>query len=1480
MKKAILFSFAFLFGIFNWSLNPTTKPAEAITLVSLVSPSDSTKVATSDTIFEWRVTEAPKETVKKFHIRVAEDPAFNSIIWQDSNVTPSTPSTKTFYQGPSLSAWQDYFWSVRVQVEIIYVDTTIAGKDTTIDTTRVTSWYKFVKPFTFFYATAKLIGIPDSLPTIQKGLMWSTKGDMVLVKPGTYYENLRFNKKGVILASYFARGDTAAIKKTIIAGDSLTRGKDNGSVIYFTSDADSNTKVIGFTIRNGKGTKFKVGSEEKVRGGGIFCEPGSTPTIANNVITQNRAMDEGGGIFIDNAAPNILNNIITQNSAGGSGGAIECFYSIRARLSARSSPPEGEGEENEGTETMSKPGSSSPEETEKTSPPSESSSKTGEDDLNNSLYPRDATEVFSAPSSDPLSTPAVNNPPVPVIEYYPHKTKYEIGDTIVLDASKSYDPDSLEGDSIKEYNWEGQRYGDCKNPNNARTENPNPASGKITKYVVTQDNGGLCQFRLQVTDTHNRQAPWSAWTALLNVQYRPTADAGNIGIAPGDTAWLDGSRSCDINPDDTILTYHWTQIKFPINVDTLIDTTATPPETTIVKDTVWVTLVDTSIIIDTTINGCDTLIDTTIVDTTMVIDTTIVNCDTLIDTATYYHPASPYFVTRDSSRYLGEYRFQLKVCDFSSCGMDTVVVTCSNPPVAVCAKDSLFGYEVNKSVPLDGSPSWDPDKGDYVNSFIWEGLTITTCEGTSKYNWTYVTTKKIDNFSPITGGVYKLLLSVRDKVGVISKNKDTLVVSVQIRPTANAGPDTIVRSTTDEYISNAYLHGSACEVNWDQKNSLKYEWFKDPRNPAEVSFLPNEKSQNVRFQTPKDSSSKGCGVYRFALRVTDPYGESNKLDDTVRVVVNALPRAKITKPTKDDRFAEGTTVELDASESYDPDAAVFGGKLTFKWECYGPPPGVACPPIINSTKSIASVVPLKRGDYKFRVVVHDTISPKQSPDTATGFNVATITVTVDTTFIYPSITGNLISSNTAGLKGGGIDCQNSSPDIINNIFYKNKSSSSGGAICCRSSATPLIKRSIFFGNVSLDSTGGAIANLKAELSPSVYIGFREKLVITTNDFWNNVGRELYQPPADTSNNIFKFPRLVDPEYGDFRLECTSPCRKDSIGLLRWLYPDSCVPVPSLSKISLSLFQNPVATAAAHFLVNTNVPLKTPPVAYVTIGGGSPAPVYFISISSTTYRGNFVFTASGTAHISVLATSIQEVTDTLNEDFSVQLIGAGKIGKLVSHDNRLEVLFPQDASKGEIYATSLPVSDDPQYNFEDEDKVALGEAYNLGPLLDFTKELTISFPLDGYDLTDKDKSLFSVYRYDENDWEREASFLDENSICAKVAKLGVYRLVYDANQEHITGIPKTYQLSQNYPNPFNPETMIKYDLPDPGYVNITVYNILGQKTKTLIDEYQEAGHKSVNWDGKDDGGREVASGIYFYKIKTAGFEKTKKMVLLK
>ncbi|WP_457565471.1 GxGYxYP domain-containing protein [Caldithrix abyssi] len=92
-------------------------------------------------------------------------------------------------------------------------------------------------------------------------------------------------------------------------------------------------------------------------------------------------------------------------------------------------------------------------------------------------------------------------------------------------------------------------------------------------------------------------------------------------------------------------------------------------------------------------------------------------------------------------------------------------------------------------------------------------------------------------------------------------------------------------------------------------------------------------------------------------------------------------------------------------------------------------------------------------------------------------------------------------------------------------------------------------------------------------------------------------------------------------------------------------------------------------------------------------------------------------------------------------------------------------------------------------------------------------------------------------------------------------------------------PSDLTLHQNYPNPFNPETVIAYTLPAAGEVELNVLNTRGQKIKTLINNVQSTGKHQVKWDGTDDQGRKVSSGIYFYQIKFDNKIKTKKMILL-
>lgn len=93
-------------------------------------------------------------------------------------------------------------------------------------------------------------------------------------------------------------------------------------------------------------------------------------------------------------------------------------------------------------------------------------------------------------------------------------------------------------------------------------------------------------------------------------------------------------------------------------------------------------------------------------------------------------------------------------------------------------------------------------------------------------------------------------------------------------------------------------------------------------------------------------------------------------------------------------------------------------------------------------------------------------------------------------------------------------------------------------------------------------------------------------------------------------------------------------------------------------------------------------------------------------------------------------------------------------------------------------------------------------------------------------------------------------------------------------------PNEYSLSQNYPNPFNPQTKIEYSLPKPGFVKLEIYDIVGQLVKTLVDEFQQAGSKSVVWDGRNNLGQRVPSGVYVYRIVAEGFNQSSKSLLLK
>lgn len=183
----------------------------------------------------------------------------------------------------------------------------------------------------------QIINVPGDYSSIQDGIDAASDGDTVLVSDGTYYENISFEGKAIILSSHFLmNGDTNHINSTIIDG-SQPANPNLASVVSFYSGEDTSSVLCGFTITGGTGNPFW--GTYRV-GGGIFCN-GSSATIIHNKIIGNAASSDdmalGGGVFCSNNEIILRNNMIQNNSLdginGSYGGGVYAFQTTYIHIS-------------------------------------------------------------------------------------------------------------------------------------------------------------------------------------------------------------------------------------------------------------------------------------------------------------------------------------------------------------------------------------------------------------------------------------------------------------------------------------------------------------------------------------------------------------------------------------------------------------------------------------------------------------------------------------------------------------------------------------------------------------------------------------------------------------------------------------------------------------------------------------------------------------------------------------------------------------------------------------------------------------------------------------------------------------------------------------------------------------------------------------------------------------------------------------------
>ena len=106
-----------------------------------------------------------------------------------------------------------------------------------------------------------------------------------------------------------------------------------------------------------------------------------------------------------------------------------------------------------------------------------------------------------------------------------------------------------------------------------------------------------------------------------------------------------------------------------------------------------------------------------------------------------------------------------------------------------------------------------------------------------------------------------------------------------------------------------------------------------------------------------------------------------------------------------------------------------------------------------------------------------------------------------------------------------------------------------------------------------------------------------------------------------------------------------------------------------------------------------------------------------------------------------------------------------------------------------------------------------------------------------------------------------------------------RWSHTASVRVTSGEPLTYALYDNFPNPFNPSTTIRYSLKEAQHTKLTVFNALGQKIRTIVNEPQAAGIHTIQWNGRNDSGGQASSGVYFYRIEAGNFVQTRKMIMV-
>ncbi|MBX7150851.1 carboxypeptidase regulatory-like domain-containing protein [bacterium] len=307
---------------------------------------------------------------------------------------------------------------------------------------------------------------------------------------------------------------------------------------------------------------------------------------------------------------------------------------------------------------------------------------------------------------------------------------------------------------------------------------------------------------------------------------------------------------------------------------------------------------------------------------------------------------------------------------------------------------------------------------------------------------------------------------------------------------------------------------------------------------------------------------------------------------------------------------------------------------------------------------------------------------------------------------------------------------------------------------------------------------------------------------------------------------------------------------------------------SPAPLGTSILQNPALSKYFDMVVVTDTAFSGVPTVKMWVTGlTDTTSIAMAQVNGTNkvYRGASVFSVSGTYNFRIKATTSGGRDSIQTRTYGVTLAKPGQIASVTTPNGQGTLQMSKHSVKTETYMTA-----------SDESETVV----KFGPESDYAEELVLTMTYAQGNFADEGKVF--IYQKTGDTWTplRTQVYAEKHQVRALVKTLGEFKVGLDATFTGNNVVPKEFTLKQNYPNPFNPSTTIAFDLPQDGTLKLVVYNLLGQRVKTLYSGFQLAGSYRISWDGKNELGQQVASGVYLYRVEAGAFVKTKKMMLIK